>query len=146
MNKHTKLAILIAPILAIGGYIASDLYLASDAEKAKFIPLATEKSCDVLAGECVLSSGEFKANVYDENGTTFVNTTFPIDTATLFLVDSSDVATVYPLQMSDSPYYWFNKTPLRELNSKQGDSHKMRLVLKIKGGQYISEFYTQNGG
>lgn len=146
MNRHTKMAILIAPVLAIGAYIASDFYLAHQADKAKVIPLSIETTCDVLAGKCVLVSGEFKANVYDEQGKTTINSTYPLDSGTLFLVDSSDQATAYPLQMSDSPYYWFSDTPLRDNITAQGETHKMRLVLKIKGGQYISEFYTQNGG
>jgi hypothetical protein len=146
MNKHTKMAVLIAPVLAIGAYIASDFYLAHQADQAKVIQLSIETSCDVLASNCVLANGEFKASVYDEQGKTTIRSTWPLDSGTLFLVDSSDQASAYPLQMSDSPYVWFSETPLRDNITAQGDTHKMRLILKIKGGQYISEFYTQNGG
>ena len=51
--------------------------------------------------------------------------------------------TPYPLGMKKSPYYWRSNTPLGELVAKQGDSYKLRLIAKIKGGQYIGEFYTQ---
>ena len=74
---------------------------------------------------------------------TEVNSTFPLDSATLFLVDKSDKATPYPLGMKKSPYYWRNHTELRNLAGNKGDSYKLRLIAKIKGGQYISEFYTQ---
>ncbi len=146
MNRHTKIAILIAPILAIGGYIASDLYVTNEAQQNRIFQLVSKASCDVLAGQCVLSRGELKVNVYDEDGVTTINTTFPIDSATLFLVNKADQSSAYPLQMSDSPYYWFNPTPLRADIATTGDTHKMRLILKIQGGQYISEFYTQTGG
>lgn len=143
MNKHQKVALLIAPILIIGGYIASDFYIANEASQDKVFPLETEGSCDVLGGNCILTSGDFKINVYDEEGKTTINSTFPLDSVTLFLVDKNNTPTAYPLQMSDTPYYWFNPTPLREHVSIKGETHKLRLIAKIQGGQYISEFYTQ---
>ncbi|WP_068547752.1 hypothetical protein [Thalassotalea crassostreae] len=142
MNRHTKVAMLVAPLLIIGGYVASDFYLANEAEQVRLIPLSVESSCDVINNDCVLISKDFKVNIYDKDGVTHINSTFPLDTATLFLVDSNDSASTYRLQMSDTPYYWFNPTPLRELAGKQGDTYKMRIVATIKGGQYISEFYT----
>jgi hypothetical protein len=51
--------------------------------------------------------------------------------------------TDYPLGMQKSPYYWRSKTELRRLVVNKGDTYKLRLIAKIKGGQYISEFYTQ---
>lgn len=145
MNKHTKVAIIVAPILAIGGYIASDFYIEDQAHEQRIFTLSPEGSCDVLAQQCVLTSGDFKVNVYDENGTTYINSTYPIDEATLFLVDKEDQATSYQLQMKDSPYYWYRDTPLRASTSNTNDTHKIRLIAQIKGGQYISEFYTQTG-
>jgi hypothetical protein len=143
MNKHTKLAFLIAPILALGGYIMSDIWVENDAQQNRVFQMAPEQFCDVLAGKCVLLSDDFKINIYDENGKTTINSTFPLDTATLFLVDANDQAIPYQLQMSDSPYYWFRQTPLREKISNKGDTHKLRIIATVKGGKYISEFYTQ---
>ena len=51
--------------------------------------------------------------------------------------------TPYPLGMKKSPYYWRSNTPLGGLLANKGDSYKLRLIAKIKGGQYIGEFYTQ---
>ncbi|WOH36351.1 hypothetical protein RI844_13335 [Thalassotalea fonticola] len=143
MNKHTKLAFAIAPLLALGGYIASDIWAENDAQKNRVFQMAPEQSCDVLAGKCVLLADDFKINIFDENGKTTINSTFPLDTATLFLVDSNDEATPYQLQMSDTPYYWFRQTPLRDKVSATGNTYKLRIIATIKGGKYISEFYTQ---
>lgn len=143
MNKHTKLALLVAPILAIGGYAASDFWVEDKASESRIFQMTPENSCDVLAGNCVLLADEFKLNIFDDNGKTTINSTFPLDTATLFLVDSNDEATPYQLQMSDTPYYWFRQTPLREKVSATGDTYKLRIIATIKGGKYISEFYTQ---
>lgn len=141
MSRHTKLAIFIAPFLLILGYIASDYYLEQQAQELRVFELVPQGDCDVLNKRCVLSSGDFKVNISDRDGITEVNSTFPLDDATLFLVDG-DNATSYRLGMLQSPYYWRNKTPLREKIAERGSSQKMRLIASIKGGKYISEFYA----
>ena len=143
MNKHTKLAFMVAPILAVVGFIAADYYEENEASENKIILLEPEGHCDVANKSCVLISGDFKINVSDDAGVTEVNSTFPLDSATLFLVDKSDKMTPFPLGMKKSPYYWRSNTPLGGLVPNKGDSYKLRLIAKIKGGQYIGEFYTQ---
>ena len=141
MNKHTKLAIFVAPFLAVGGYILSDIYVEDQAQELRIFNLSPESTCNVLAKNCVLSSGDFKINVYDENGTTFINSTFPLDKATLFLVDEKEQSTSYPLAMKQNAYYWGRNTPLSQSNAEK---QKIRLIAQVKGGQYISEFYTSS--
>ena len=134
---------MVAPILAVVGFIAADYYEENEAAANKIIQLAPEGHCDIANKSCVLISGDFKINVSDDAGVTEVNSTFPLDSATLFLVDKSDKMTPYPLGMKKSPYYWRSNTPLGGLLANKGDSYKLRLIAKIKGGQYIGEFYTQ---
>ena len=134
---------MVAPFLAILGYIGADYYNENEASKTKIVQLVPEGHCDIINQSCVLKSGDFKVNISDESGETEVNSTFPLDSATLFLVDESDKMTSYPLGMQKSPYYWRSKTELRSFVSSKGQSYKLRLIAKIKGGQYISEFYTQ---
>ncbi|MBO9490331.1 hypothetical protein J7384_08160 [Endozoicomonas sp. G2_1] len=141
MSRHTKLAIFIAPFLLLLGYIASDYYLEQQAQELRIFELVPQGDCDVINKQCVLSSGDFKVNISDLNGMTEVNSTFPLDDATLFLVEG-EKATSYRLGMSESPYYWRNKTPLRAKLAERGSSQKMRLIASIKGGKYISEFYA----
>lgn len=143
MNKHTKIAIFVAPILILGGYILSDMYLENKADEDRIFELVPYGHCDVLNQKCILKSGEFEVNVFDEEGVTHINTTFPLDTATLFLVDEKNNPTTYQLGMIDSPYYWQRETSLRSLAAEKGQSYKLRLIANIKGGKYISEFYTQ---
>ena len=90
MNRHSKIAFFVAPFLLLGGYIASDFYIEQKAQKAKVFEMSPFGHCDVLNQKCILKSGEFQVNVYDENGITTVNSTFPLDSATLFLVDSDN--------------------------------------------------------
>lgn len=143
MNRHLKVAFMVAPILLVLGWGGADFYEESKANETRFIQLKPDGHCDVINKSCVLKSGEFKVNVFDKDGDTVVNSTFPLDTATLFLVDENDKMTPYPLGMQLTPYYWSRATPLRQLVSNKGDSYKLRLLAQIKGGQYISEFNTQ---
>lgn len=140
MNKHTKIAIFAAPFLLLGGYIASDMYLENKAQQQRVFQLSPEGHCDVINNNCVLTSGEFKVNVYDDAGDTHVNSTFPIDKAVFFIVDED--VTAYPMNMKDNPYYWHQKTPLNQMAGQKGQKQKLRVIVSIKGGQYISEFYT----
>ncbi len=143
MNKHTKLAIFVAPVLIILGYAGSDFYIENEASKLKLYQLSSDGPCDILSQSCVLISGEFKINIFDKEGITTINSTFPLDSTTLFLVDEQNNSTAYPLGMSDSPYYWSNQTPLRENINAIGSSQKLRLIANIKGGQYIGEFVSK---
>ncbi|MEP0354462.1 MAG: hypothetical protein ABJH06_13715 [Paraglaciecola sp.] len=142
MNKHTKIAFMVAPILAVIGYIAADYYVENQAENEKVVQLIPTDNCDVISQTCILKSGDFEVNVFDKDNLTSINSTFPLDSATLFLVDSNNEPTAYPLGMIQSPYYWHTETDLRELVGNSGQSYKLRLVLNIKGGSYIAEFYT----
>ena len=134
---------MVAPILAVIGYIAADYYDENQASKETIFQLIPEGHCDIINQKCILKSGEFKINISDEEGVTEVNSTFPLDSATLFLVDKENKSTAYPLGMQASPYYWQNKTELRSLIADKNASYKLRIIAKIKGGQYISEFYSQ---
>jgi len=143
MNRHKKMALFVAPFLLLGGYIASDYYLEYQANKNRIFHLSPEGHCDVINESCVLTSGEFKINVFDKAGITTVNSTFPIDEAVFFIVDSQKEYQTYTLSMADSPYYWKNKTDLRQRIGNKGDKQKLRVIVSIKGGKYISEFYSQ---
>ena len=134
---------MVAPFLVVLGYIGADFHHENEAAKTKIVQLVPEGHCDIINQSCVLKSGDFKVEISDENGITGINSTFPLDSATLFLVDKHDQMTPYPLGMQKSPYYWRSNTELHSLIGQKGDSYKLRLIAKIKGGQYISEFYTQ---
>lgn len=142
MNRHTKIAIFVAPLLMVLGYIASDLFIENQAQESKVIVLTPEARCQVLLGSCILTSNEFQINVFDKAGMTTVNSTFPLDKAILFLVDENNIATAFPLNQVSSQYYWHSATPLRDLAANTS-KYKMRLIASIKGGEYISEFTTE---
>jgi len=143
MNRHLKVAFMVAPILAVIGFIGADYYDENEASQEKFINLTVDNHCDVINSDCVLISGEFKINVSDKAGITEVNSTWVLDSVTLFLVDKNNKMTEYPLGMQESAHYWQRETNLRKLAAANNGQYKLRLIAKIKGGRYIAEFDTK---
>ncbi len=143
MNKHTKIAIFVAPFLLLGGYIASGYYLESQAKTDKVFKLEPEGHCDVFNKKCVLTTGEMKVSVEQNQQNTVINTTYPIDEAILFVVESEQDVTPYPMTMKQTPYYWQSETQLAEKLANKSDNVKLRIIVKYQGDQYIAQFYSQ---
>jgi hypothetical protein len=147
MNRHTKLAVFIMPFLAILGYVASDYYIEHQASAHRTYQLQPKGNCDALkqsAESCVLVAGTFAVNVKDTAGTTEINATFPLDSATLFVENDKGLFVEYSFskKQADNAYYWQSKTHLRQQSLSDKKSHTLRIIAQIKGGQYISEFIS----
>lgn len=142
MTKQMKLAIIIAPFLLLGGYLLAD-YSEQQKQQEVIYPLSIDGSCDIIHKRCLLNSGKLQINLYQNAALTTVNATFPIKTAVFFTVDNHDQATVYPLVMQQSPYYFASATKLPELLANKGDKIKYRLIITADSGKYIGEFYSQ---
>ncbi|WP_371186634.1 hypothetical protein [Thalassotalea maritima] len=138
MNRHTKVAIFIAPFLLLGGYIAAD-YWAKHTKGGGVYQLTPEPGCDVVGDACLLQSGDLKIKLTQQANLTKINTTFAMDELTLMVVKSGEVTRVFPMQMQDSPFYWQSET---HLPVEQDDKAMvtLRLVAVSQGDNYISEF------
>jgi hypothetical protein len=146
MNRHQKLALFLAPFLLLGGYIASDYYLEYQAGSDKYYQLQVQNHCDVISGNCILESGELLLSLSDEQGLTKLNATFPLDSVVLILVSDDSSQQTYAMEMVENPYYWQVATPLHRMISTPGKAQTIRLVAKIKGGNYLSEFVSATIG
>ena len=64
-NRHMKLAIILAPLLAIGGYILAGIYLDDkmDAQQGTDKPLSLQPGCQLLTGVCELLHREIAVNI-----------------------------------------------------------------------------------
>jgi hypothetical protein len=143
MNKDLKLALIVAPFLAILSFVAIDLWLSSTAKQTKVVVLASQGRCDITGQGCLLQSGDLQLNIIDKAGITQLNSTYPLDKATLFLVDDNQLMTPYPLTMHKNRYYWQTATPLRTLLTYNTTYYSLRLIVAVGDGQYISEFRTR---
>jgi hypothetical protein len=84
MTKDLKLALIVAPFLAILGFVAIELWLSSTAKQTKLVVLAMKGACDITGQGCLLQSGDLKLNITDNAGITQLNSTYPLDKVTLF--------------------------------------------------------------
>jgi hypothetical protein len=140
MTKDLKLALIVAPFLAILGFVAIELWLSSTAKQTKLVVLAMKGACDITGQGCLLQSGDLQLNITDNAGMTQLNSTYPLDKVTLFLVDDNQLMTPYPLIMDKNRYYWQTATPLRTLLTDNTTYYSLRLIVELGGSQYISEF------
>lgn len=139
MNKHTRLAIVLAPFLLVGGYVASDQYMEYKANEPKIFQLVAQGECEFQRGKCILESGEMLVSISDEDGLTRVNTSFPVDSVTLSLVDGGGAEMIYGLDMAQNPQYWEKRTDIRSSAAGNDSSEKLRVAVKMKGSIYLSE-------
>ena len=139
MNRHTRLAIVLAPFLLVGGYVASDQYMEYKANEPKVFQLVTQDECNIQSGKCILESGELLVSISDEDGITKVNTSFPVDSVMLSLVHGGSKETIYGLDMAQNPQYWEKQTDIRLRAAGDDPSEKLRVVVKMKGSIYLSE-------
>jgi hypothetical protein len=142
MNKHTKLAIFIAPFLLVGGYIASDAYLDHKANQPKIFQLQTSGNCDLLGKGCLQQSGDMQVMITDENGITKANTSYPVDSVAISLVFPNGDETIYGLEQDTNQHYWKRNTTIRQKLSENDatNTQKMRILVKMKGNMYLNEF------
>ena len=133
MNKHKKLAIFIAPFLLIAGYILADYFAEQQANKKQVFSLFQEGTCN-LSKTCLFTSNELKLNLYQTENDTILNANFALTEAVLFVVDEKVEA--MPLKQKGNAFYW--QTDVINLRNKT--TLNMRLIAKIKGASYISEF------
>ncbi len=139
LNKHTKLAILLAPLLIIGGYIASDQYVAHKANEQKIFSLSTPNPCDIFKAGCVLTSGNMQINITDNSGITKANTSFPVDSVVISLVYNNGKETIYRLDETQNPQYWARETDIKKA-AVNGLANTIRILIKERGNMYLSEF------
>jgi hypothetical protein len=139
MNKQTKLALFIAPLLVVGGYIASDQYVVHQTSKGLLFNLSLENDCQLFSGDCILKSGDVHLNITDEGGVTKVNTSYPADKVTISLVSSDNKEIIYELNKASSFQYWQRKTAIRASQFDQQSLKSLHIMVKIKGDLYLSE-------
>ncbi len=143
MNRDTKLAIVLAPFLLIGGYIASDYYIENYATEPRIFALSPQGQCTPFSGDCILQSGDFQINITDQQGVTRSNTSYPVDTVAISLVYSNGKEIIYGLDKTVNEQYWERKTDLRTAFTINKNAEKMRVVVQRKGNTYLSEFIPE---
>ncbi|CAH0535594.1 hypothetical protein VST7929_03132 [Vibrio stylophorae] len=108
-NKHVIIALLVAPILSVIAYLATDIALSEKPHAAKegqSYKLLSKSNCRYTSGLCDMENGEFKikfrAEKLTEDGLVLsLTSVFPLDGIKLALVDTLDAQT-QPTDMQPS--------------------------------------------
>ena len=141
MNKHKRIAILVAPLLVIGGFIAADYYQQRQAEK---LPrLQASGDCRPLQGSCRLEAGELQLNISmqqpEQQGffTLVLDSSQPLEDVLIAVGNGNPDAMPVRLEAGDQAMHWQKPLLLdRQLNIEK---LILRLVVTYKGINYFAE-------
>jgi hypothetical protein len=141
MNKHTKTAIVIAPFLIVGGYIAADYYDQEQQKSKNLFELSVQGQCNLLQKPCLLSNNQLSLTLSNSDGITKVKSSHRLEQLTLSMVASSHKENSYKMRPLVDKKNWQAKTVISD-NLKKSSKLKLRLVALINKGYYYSEFYS----
>ena len=142
MNKHTKMAIFIAPFLIVGGYIAADYYAEDQAKTKTLFELSLNEHCNLLNSACTLSNKQLTLTLSHQNGVTQIESNHPLEEVTLSFVDKNNKEISYQMNGKKNKQHWQAITQASSL-LRQTSELKIRLISIINGGYYYSEFYSR---
>ncbi len=149
-NKHVVLSMLIAPILAIVTYIATDEIVSDPpiaADKSASYPLAAKSNCRYESGRCTLVNGDVELNLRAEilNETHVVLTAdVSLDLDNLMLSIGLADADILPRLMgiaSKDKKRWELTVPTEDMLSvdKTLDNLVVRVVAQAQGSAFYAE-------
>lgn len=95
-NKHVVVAMLVAPLLALGSYFALDTLLGekpAPAEQGQSYPLAERPNCRYNSGTCGLVNGDFELKLSTKEAgadrfTLILTSAFPLDGVMIALAET----------------------------------------------------------
>ncbi|HIQ07282.1 MAG TPA: hypothetical protein EYH35_02365 [Thiotrichaceae bacterium] len=129
MNRHLKLAVILAPFLAIGGYIAADYYSTNAQEKQLLLPLTGQDECHLVNARCLLTNGDLQVNL-------------SVSDSMLSLMSSHSLDQVLVSVNSKEPIVLIQgKNTLRWHSAEKINArgNKLRLFIRIEKARYIAE-------
>jgi len=136
MNQHIKLAIVIAPFLAIGGYIATDYYDTYQVNKKRYHTLTVEGQCDIDTGPCLLKGAGLILEFSKKGEVTNLETNVPLDTAAIGMLGSDEHTNLTP---DASKKNWSVNTSAY-MNSVKAEGNAIRVLVSAKDHFFFSEF------
>ena len=159
-NKHILVALIVAPILAIGAYYLTDYVVAEKphvVREGQVYQLIARSSCRYKSGRCIMSNGNFKvilqASLSDNNSRQLtLDSVHPLEGVKLAIVSAgasnraksqqtspvrSDMFPVDMLQDNSERTRW--TLPMPQFDVSQG---VLRLAVAAGGATYYGETET----
>jgi len=142
-NGHFKIAMIIAPILAVLAYLGVDKHLSEQPQPAKqgeAYPLAAQSNCRYESGICTLQNNDVKLNLKvsrlaDERIGVVLESGLSLEGALITITDKQDRASPKVMRRNSDKYLsWY-----AELTGRQTDDTVIRLVVSVLGARYFAE-------
>ena len=147
-NKHITVALLIAPILSLIAYFATDRLVSEQphsAQKGRSYKLVASSNCRYTSGLCDMKNGDFKLQfrvlpAQDQHLQFILTSIFPLEGVKLALVDQPEQNTA-PIDMQPNDHQlrsWSITLP--KPSTKQST---LRVAVQANGSLYFGETNTQ---
>ncbi len=141
MNRHTKIAIIIAPFLAVGGYIAADYYDEITKRNENLFELEVQGQCNLSIKPCQLVNNQLSLTLSNNDGLTEIKSNFPLDELSFSFIDTNQKEKSYQMSYQTDKKHWQAKTEISD-QLKHSSKLKLRLITIINKGYYFVEFYS----
>jgi hypothetical protein len=146
-NKHVVIAMLIAPLLALGAYFLTDFIVSEDsiaAEEGQAYPMLAKSNCRYQSGVCTLSNGEIELKLRviqqaDGQEILKVKTNRELEGARVALLTPFYEGAPIPLQQpTDGEAFWS-----AALDQNKQDVQELRLAVKSEGVMFYATTSTE---
>lgn len=141
MNRHTKIAIFIAPFLVVGGYIAADYFAQEQTKSKNLFALTLDGRCNLLSSPCIVKNKQLTVTLSNKHNITKIESSRPLEKVLLSFVDKDKKETHYQMKAAANKQHWHSETLALPL-LKQSPELKIRLIGFVNKGYYFSEFYS----
>jgi len=143
-SKHTIVAMLVAPVLAIMGYFALDFFVGETphaAEEGQSYKLVEKPNCRYNSGNCGLKNGDFElklnADWLDDNRLALtLKSEFPLEGVLVALVED-EADEKRPVEMrpvGDDGLVWS-----LDMNCPDPESNRLQVVASSGGALYFGD-------
>lgn len=135
--KHFKLALFIAPVLVLIGYIGSDYYLANQ-NTPKLFQLSVDSGCDLRQQSCIAQNGDFNLNLRFADGNIHAEANHPFERISFLLAGEQNA------EFSGTPTQGSSmvaiKIPLTKTLANTKHTVKLRMIVQLTNRFYLSEW------
>ncbi|MBF0219616.1 MAG: hypothetical protein HQL49_08830 [Gammaproteobacteria bacterium] len=143
MNRHSKTAIVIAPFLIVGGYIAADYYDNAQKAQQNIFPLEAKESCHLQQSACYLRHEKLSITLNYQQQLQ-ISSNYPLDELAMSLIDAAGTEVRVKMYPSLNRQQWSSTHPTKEAETRRDNPlpplpEWVRIAAIINGGYYLSE-------
>lgn len=140
MNRHQKLGIIIAPFLAVGGFIAADYYMKGKEAKEILHKIVAQGECNIAQDACVIKGAGLTLKFSNPKNETVMISSHPLVSAAISVAGGENERP-YAMMPDDKRTIW--KIPTADyLAVGKGAGSSLRVVVSANGHVFFSEFIT----